>query len=116
MLEINKKNPPVAFLDNSFCENELDVEMQWEDFKNSLEEEFYRRSGVEVNVVGRNMGWQNLTGQKTFYLFDPLDIFYKIKPDTDQLTFYLYKKNENEYLAKISHHDAMNETYEIKIN
>ena len=43
-------------------------------------------------------------------------IFYKIKPNTNELTYTMEKTNENEYEVKISHHDSpTGEFYNIKI-
>ncbi len=100
---------PVNNLDDEYSE------LNWTDFKNDLAEEFTAFKGCEVHVVGTNMGWQKLTGYKTFELKDPMDIFEKIKPNTSELTFYLYKMDALKYVARISHHDAMGETYEIKL-
>jgi hypothetical protein len=87
----------------------------WETFQSELAEEFDKFRGFEVHVIGRNMGWQKLTGHKTFELEDAMDIFEKIKPDVNELTFYLYKMGTRKYFATISHHDAMRETYEIEL-
>jgi len=100
---------PINNLDDEYSE------LNWQDFKNDLTAEFTKFLGSKVYVVGRNMGWRKLTGHKTFELKDAMDIFYKIKPNTSELTFYLYKIKNNDYVAKISHHDAMGETYEIKL-
>ena len=90
-------------------------ELHFEDFDNDLIEEFEKHIGKEVYVKGKNMTWRNLEGEKTFTLNKPIDIFREIAPETD-LTFYLWKTNDNEYEIKISHHDSpMGEYYSLTI-
>ena len=110
-----KDKDPIAVYDPLNTEDDLNSEIHWEDFQNDLDEEFKEHQGSEVHVIGRDMGWQKLTGHKTFELKDSMDIFDKIKPNTNELTFYLYKMDVGKYVARISHHDAMGETYEIKL-
>ena len=113
-MKYKDKNPiavydPLNNLDDEYSE------LNWGSFKYELDEEFTEFKGYQVHVVGRDMGWQKLTGYKTFELKDSMDIFEKIKPNTNELTFYLYKMDVGKYVARISHHDAMGETYEIKL-
>ena len=82
---------------------------------NRIIQEFQKHIGKEVCVIGKNMTWRNLEGEKTFTLNKPIDIFEQIAPQTD-LTFYIWKKNDNEYEIKLSHHDSpMGENYYINI-
>ena len=91
------------------------AEFHFEDFENEIIEEFEKHIGKEVYVMGKNMTWRNLEGEKTFTLNKPIDIFREIAPETD-LTFYIWRTNNNEYEIKISHHDSpMGEYYYITI-
>lgn len=91
------------------------AEFHFEDFENEIIQEFQKHIGKEVCVIGKNMTWRNLEGEKTFTLNKPIDIFEQIAPQTD-LTFYIWKKNDNEYEIKLSHHDSpMGENYYINI-
>ncbi len=80
-------------------------ELHFEDFDYDIQEEFEKHIGKDVFVKGENMTWRNLEGEKTFTLNKPIDIFREIAPETD-LTFYIWKTNDNEYEIKLSHHDS----------
>jgi len=95
--------------------NEYDREIYWESFEMDIEIEFSKHIGKEVYVEGKNMGWRNRSGHKTFTLNEPMDMFREIAPECD-LTFKIEKIKEKEYQARISHHDSpMGEYYNIKI-
>ena len=95
--------------------NEYDREIYWESFEMDIEIEFSKHIGKEVYVEGKNMGWRNRSGHKTFTLNEPMDMFREIAPECD-LTFKIEKIKEKEYQATISHHDSpMGEYYNIKI-
>ena len=79
--------------------------LHFEDFDNDLIEEFEKHIGKDVFVKGENMTWRNLEGEKRFVLESPIDIFEQIAPETN-LTFYIWKTNDNEYEIKLSHHDS----------
>ena len=90
-------------------------EMHNEQFRCDIEEEFNQHIDKEVYVTGTNMGWRNRTGEKTFVLEKPIDIFTEIAPQC-QLSFYLHKINNEEYEVKLYHHDSpTGEFYNIKI-
>ena len=102
-------------VEDYFYDNYWHAEYYWEDFIENISYHFQDYVGKEVFVTGKNMTWQNLSGQKTFTIKEPTDIFYEIAPKTD-LTFYLWKINNNEYEVKISHHDSpTGEFYNITI-
>ena len=87
----------------------------WEDFLYDLEEEFSQYIGKVVSVEGRNMGWNNKTGYKTFQIESTEDIFRQIAPECD-LTFSIDKVDNKEYEGVIAHHDSpMGENYNLKI-
>ena len=87
----------------------------WEFFREDLEDEFRKHIGKRIYVEGRNMGWRNRSGEKTFILNETIDMFREIAPECD-LKYYIEKVSNNEYSAKISHHDSpMGEYYAIKI-
>jgi hypothetical protein len=90
-------------------------ELHWEDFQYMLEEEFTQHIGKDVYVEGRNMGWRNLSGEKTFTINDTIDVFREIAPECD-LTYKMEKVKEGEYEVRIAHHDSpMGEYYNLKI-
>tara|TARA_R100001594_G_scaffold92483_1_gene126796 strand:+ start:69 stop:527 length:459 start_codon:yes stop_codon:yes gene_type:complete len=90
-------------------------ELHWEDFQYMLEEEFTQHIGKDVYVEGRNMGWRNLNGEKTFTINETIDVFRKISPKCD-LTYKMEKVKEGEYEVRIAHHDSpMGEYYNLKI-
>ena len=88
----------------------------YEDLMNSLDYEFEKHIGKEIYVEGKNIGWRNLSGHKTFTLNKTIDMFSKIVPECD-LTYKIEKIKENKYEVRISHHDSpMGENYSITIN
>lgn len=88
----------------------------YEDLQHHLEEEFSDKLGKHVIVRGRNMGWRNLHGTKTFELDDTEQMMREIVPENTDFTYYLYKTDDNNYSAKVSHHDSpMGEHYELHI-
>ena len=90
-------------------------EQHWEFFQEDLEEEFKQHIGKDVYVEGRNMGWRNLSGEKTFTINKTLDMFREIAPECD-LTYKMEKVKEGEYEVRIAHHDSpMGEYYNLKI-
>ena len=90
-------------------------EMHWEDFQYRLEEEFKQYIGKDMYVEGRNMGWRNLSGEKSFTINETIDVFREIAPECD-LTYKMEKVKEGEYEVRISHHDSpMGEYYNLKI-
>jgi len=98
-----------------FFWEEYDKSIYWEMFEMDLEEEFTDYIGKEVYVEGKNMGWRNRSGEKTFTLNETMDMFHKIVPECD-LTYSMEKVKEGKYEVRIAHHDSpMGEIYNIKI-
>ena len=99
-----------------FCSvNSEEYQYHWEDFNEDMDEEFRKYIGKEVYVEGRNMGWRNRSGEKTFTLNDTIDMFREIAPECD-LTYSMEKVKDREYEVRIAHHDSpMGEMYNIKI-
>lgn len=90
-------------------------EEHWEFFQEALEEEFTQHIGKDVYVEGSNMGWRNLSGEKSFTINKTIDMFREIAPECD-LTYKMEKVKDGEYEVRISHHDSpMGEYYNIKI-
>tara|TARA_R110002050_G_scaffold202288_5_gene337482 strand:- start:5215 stop:5742 length:528 start_codon:yes stop_codon:yes gene_type:complete len=87
----------------------------FEYFKDDLHNEFTKHIGKDVYVEGRKMGWRNRSGEKSFTINDPIDMFREIAPECD-LTYKMEKVKEGEYEVRISHHDSpMGEYYNLKI-
>jgi len=98
-----------------FFWEDYDRVIYWEDLEMNLEIEFNQHIGKEVYVEGKNMGWRNRSGEKTFTLNETMDMFHKIVPECD-LTYSMEKVKDKEYEVRISHHDSpMGEYYNIKI-
>ena len=90
-------------------------EQCYEDFTYDIDEEFRKYIGKEVYVEGRNMGWRNLDGEKSFTLNETMDMFKQIVPECD-LTYSMEKVKDKEYEVRIATHDSpMGEYYNIKI-
>ena len=98
-----------------FFWEDYDRVIYWEDLEMSLEIEFNKHIGKEVYVEGKNMGWRNRSGEKTFTLNETMDMFHKIVPQCD-LTYLMKRGDNGEYELRIAHHDSpMGEVYNIKI-
>ncbi len=91
-------------------------QIHFEDFIMMLDYEFEKYVGKrEVKVSGRNMGWRNRSGYKTFDLNDTKQIFTEIAPECD-LTFYIEKTSPENYEIKLSHHDSpTGELYNVEL-
>ena len=81
-----------------------------------LKYEFEKYVGKrEVKVTGRNIGWRNRTGYKTFDLNRADQIFNEIAPECN-LTFYIKKTSSENYEVKLFHHDSpTGEYYNIEL-
>ena len=104
------------YIDKHVWGDEGTGEWLYEDLQQNLEEEFEDKLGKHVIVGGRNMGWRNLEGTKTFELDNTEQMMREIVPENSDFTYYLYKTGDNNYSAKVSHHDSpMGEHYELHI-
>ena len=98
-----------------FFWKDYDSSIYFETFEIDLEEEFTKHIGKEVYVEGKNMGWRNRSGEKTFTLNETMDMFREIAPECD-LTYLMTKDDNGEYEVRIAHHDSpMGEYYNLKI-
>ena len=112
----NPKEVTDKEIEDHFYDDYYIGEYHFEDFDTEMIAEFEKHVGKEIYVKGKNMTWRNLEGEKTFTLNKPIDIFREIAPETD-LTFYIWRTNNNEYEIKISHHDSpMGEKYYLLIS
>lgn len=91
-------------------------QFHFEDFMDMLKYEFEKYVGKrEVKVTGRNIGWRNRSGYKTFDLNDTKQIFTEIAPECN-LTFYIKKTSSENYEVKLFHHDSpTGEYYNIEL-
>ena len=111
-----KNTDPFAIYDPSEAKNDIDSEIHWEDFLTSLKDEFKDYLGKQMFVEGYEMGWQRRSGTMEFMIEDSRDVFDKIIPDTQHLSYYLYKLDKHKYVARIYHHDApTGETYHMTL-
>jgi len=91
-------------------------EDHYRDFENDMDY-FHKYVGKEVFIEGRNMGWQNRSGDGTITLSESMDLFNDITPKATDFTYYIYKlssDSDNVYRVTISHHDSpTGESYTI---
>ena len=105
------------YIRNWFYSSDSDsYDWYWDDVKEELAIEFDKYIDDRVFVKGRNMGWRNREGTKTFVLEDTEQMLRELVPENTDFTYYLYKIKDGEYEARVSHHDSpMGEYFEIKI-
>ena len=102
-------------IEQHFYSDDFESNLYYENFVENIKDEFKEHIDKNVNIVAKNMGWRNLSGEKNFVLEKPTDIINQIKVNTD-FNMYIYKLGKNKYHIKQSHHDApMGENYYITI-
>ena len=89
-------------------------EDEFENFKFMIKEEFTQHLNKVVNVKGKDLTWARLTGSKTFYLLDPLDIVTQLVPRNTDFTYRMEKVGKMKYKVASSNHDST-EYYDIEI-
>ena len=87
---------------------------EFENFKFMIEEEFAQHINKVVNVKGKDLTWARLTGSKTFYLLNPLDIVTQLVPRDTDFTYRMEKVGKMKYKVASSNHDST-EYYDIEI-
>jgi hypothetical protein len=113
MLDI--ENTDDKNIEQYFYNDAFESNWYYQNFLDNIDDEFKKHINKNVNVVAKNMGWQNLSGEKNFTLEKPIDIINQIKVNTD-FNMYIYKLGKNKYHIKQSHHDApTGENYYITI-
>ena len=90
-------------------------EDEYEDFLSDINYYFSNYLGREVFVEGKNLTWENLSGETSFVLNDPQDIWQKLVPDAD-FSFIIEETNgkEESFKATCGSHDGRS-TFEILI-
>ena len=89
-------------------------EDEFEDFKFMIKEEFTQHLNKVVNVKGKDLTWARLTGSKTFYLLNPMDIVKELVPKDADFTYRMEKVGKMKYKVASSNHDST-EYYDIEI-
>ena len=89
-------------------------EDEFENFKFMIKEEFTQHLNKVVNVKGKDLTWARLTGSKTFYLLDPLDIVTQLVPRDTDFTYRMEKVGKMKYKVASSNHDST-EYYDIEL-
>ena len=113
MLDI--ENTDDKKIEQYFYNDDFESNWYYQNFLYNIDDEFKKHIDKNVNVVAKNMGWRNLSGEKNFTLEKPIDIINQIKVNTD-FNMYIYKLGKNKYHIKQSHHDApTGENYYITI-
>ena len=113
MLDI--ENTDDKKIEQYFYNDDFESNWYYQNFLDNIDDEFKKHIDKNVNVVAKNMGWRNLSGEKNFTLEKPMDIINQIKVNTD-FNMYIYKLGKNKYHIKQSHHDApTGEKYYITI-
>ena len=87
---------------------------EFEDFKFMINEEFAQHVNKVVNVKGKDLTWARLTGSKTFYLLNPMDIVTELVPRNTDFTYRMEKVGKMKYKVASSNHDST-EYYDIEI-
>ena len=87
---------------------------EFENFKFMIKEEFTQHLNKVVNVKGKDLTWARLTGSKTFYLLDPLDIVTQLVPRDTDFTYRMEKVGKMKYKVASSNHDST-EYYDIEL-
>ena len=81
-------------------------EIEFEIFESNISDYFRNYLGKEVFVIGKNLGYENLTGEKNFTLEKTDQIWREITPDTD-ISFKIENTNDDHvFKARCSHHDS----------
>jgi len=115
MKQYKNINPFAIYNPNQVNDLE-DMDLHWNDFLTNLREEFQSQVGKEVHATVEKMGYDKKLGEKTFTLEKTKDVFDEIIPDTQHLSYYLYKMDYNKYVVRVFHHDSpMGETYKLTI-
>jgi hypothetical protein len=113
MLDI--ENTDDKNIEQYFYNDDFESNWYYQNFLDNIDDEFKKHINKNVNVVAKNMGWRNLSGEKNFILERPIDIINQIKVNSD-FNMYIYKLDKNKYHIKQSHHDAPTcENYYITI-
>jgi hypothetical protein len=113
MLDI--ENTDDEKIEKYFYNDDFESNWYYQNFLDNIDDEFKKHVDKNVNVVAKNMGWRNLSGEKNFILERPIDIINQIKVNSD-FNMYIYKLDKNKYHIKQSHHDApTGENYYITI-
>ena len=88
---------------------------EYEDFLSDIAYYFNNYLGRKVFVEGKNLTWQNLSGEINFVLNDPQEIWQKIVPNAD-FSFIIEETNgkEESFKAICGSHDCQS-TFEILI-
>ena len=88
-----------------------------ENFLSDIDSYFNQYLGREVFVKGKNLTWQNLSGETSFVLNDPQDIWQKLVPKYADFSFIIEETNgkEESFKATCGSHDCQS-TFEILIN
>jgi len=88
---------------------------EYEDFLSDIDYYFSNYLGGKVFVAGKNLTWENLSGETSFVLNDPQDIWKKLVPNAD-FSFIIEETNgkEESFKATCGSHDGRS-TFEILI-
>ena len=114
MLDI--ENTDDKSIEQYFYNDDIESNWHYENFLENINNEFKQHVNKKVNIIAKNMGWRNLSGEKNFTLEKPINIIDEIKVINTDFNMYIYKLGKNKYHIKQSHHDApMGENYYITI-
>ena len=93
-------------------------EYQFEDFEMEIDYHFDSYLGKKVFVEGKDMGWRNLSGEKTFTLKKTDQIWRELTPRSADFSFKIEDTNDDHvFKAVCSHHDSpTGETFTLYIS
>ena len=83
-------------------------ELEFEDFELDIDYCFRNYLGKKVFVEGKDLGWQNLSGEKTFILKKTDQIWRELSPHSADFSFKIFEDTNDDHIFKAvcSHHDS----------
>ena len=82
-------------------------EFEFEDFELGIDYHFSNYLGKKVFVEGKDLGWKNLSGEKTFILKETDQIWRELTPRSADFSFKIEDTNDDHVFQAIcSHHDS----------
>tara|TARA_R100000005_G_C4869113_1_gene126532 strand:- start:215 stop:538 length:324 start_codon:yes stop_codon:yes gene_type:complete len=82
-------------------------EFEFEDFESDINYSFKNYLYKKVFVEGKDLGWQNLSGEKTFILKKTDQIWRELTPRSADFSFKIEDTNDDHVFQAIcSHHDS----------
>ena len=83
-------------------------DIEFEDFELDIDYHFSNYLGKKVFVDGKDLGWRNLSGEKTFILKKTDQIWRELTPESADFSFKIFEDTNDDHIFKAvcSHHDS----------